>query len=460
MSPKTVLFGSGLFICIAGAPFLPILGIIGYVLHHNLGPEEQWWASPINRLEIRYSYTLAIVTAVGLALNWSKLRFGKSLLISQEKLAVLFLGVIWLSVFIGGDTVGRYTVTDHPSVKMTKILVFCLMMSHIVTNTKRLDWLFWTFVLGSLFLGWQAYETPRRAFIGGRLESVGGADFRNANTLGAYLAMIIPIIGVQFLRTDWRGKIFCAISGAFALNAIVLCRSRSALLGLVSGGIMMAVLIPSKHRSKVIVCLVLASIGFISLMDQQFIVRSKTVFRSEDTRDKSAQSRIEIWRAGVKMIKRKPLGVGAGNFHQSIGRYNPSLAYKDAHSTPIRCTCELGIHGFALLTIVLLNGFSLCRRTIQQAEKLPNKEGNDLQMMACAIVSSLFSLVVCGLTGSLVYLEALWWFLLLPCCVVRSLDNIKEDIVHVEAKSTANKIGKRVDKKSSFQAVKKVRIDG
>ena len=72
MSPKTVLFGSGLFICVAGAPFLPILGVIGYVLHHNLGPEHEWWAGPVNRLGVRYSYTLAIVTAVGLALNWSR----------------------------------------------------------------------------------------------------------------------------------------------------------------------------------------------------------------------------------------------------------------------------------------------------------------------------------------------------------------------------------------------------
>src|SRR4030042_1532459 len=101
MALKTILFLAAFIACSAGALFIPLLGILGYVGHYNLGPERQWWGAPLNHLGLRYSYTLALMAVIGAAIHWRSLRYGKSLLVGQEWLVLAFLGIVWLSVLIG-----------------------------------------------------------------------------------------------------------------------------------------------------------------------------------------------------------------------------------------------------------------------------------------------------------------------------------------------------------------------
>jgi hypothetical protein len=237
MALKTIMF-LGLFaFCAAGALVSPILGVLGYCAHYVIGPESQWWAAPVRPWGIRYSFILAATTAVGLALNWRKLRQGQKILTGQEKLLLAFLGIVWLSVLIGQQTVGRYTLAgvDHPSVKFTKVAVFLLMLTHIVTNIRNLDRLIWVLVIGTMFLGMQAWDLPRRAFVKGRLEGIGGPDFSESNFFAVYMATMLWLIGAKFLRSGWPGRIVCFIAGGFTANAVVLTRSRSAVIGLLAG---------------------------------------------------------------------------------------------------------------------------------------------------------------------------------------------------------------------------------
>ena len=114
---------------------------------------------------------------------------------------LLFLGLVWFSSLLGENTVGWYTGVDHPTVKLTKAIIFALMLTHVVTDVRSLKSLFWVMIAASLLLSLQAYAKPRSDFFGGRLEGVGGADFTEANFLAAFLATMLPIIGIQFLRT-------------------------------------------------------------------------------------------------------------------------------------------------------------------------------------------------------------------------------------------------------------------
>ena len=323
MGLKTILFILLFAFCSGGALFSPILGVLGYVGNYVIGPGGKWWHAPLSPLGIRYSYLLALLTGVGIALNWRRLRFGKSIFVRQEKLILLFLGIVWMSVAIGEATVGQYTKVDHPSMKMTKMVIFALMLSHVVTDFKNLDRLLWVLIIAALILGLQAYDTPRSAFNRGRLESVGGPDFREANYLAAYLAAMLPLIGVQFLRSKWLGKATCLLAGVFVTNAIILTRSRGAVLGLALGVLVALLLAPKKHRSKILIGLIVAGLGGLYLTDPQFIARTSTIARPQEERDAASQNRIAIWRGAAKMIVSNPLGVGAGNFFQTIGRYAP-----------------------------------------------------------------------------------------------------------------------------------------
>ena len=440
MALKTILFLAAFIACSGGALFIPLLGILGYVGHYCIGPDRQWWAAPISHWGLRYSYTLAIATAVGIALHWRSLRFGKTFLVRHEWLILLFLGIVWFTTLTSEETVGRYTITDHPSVKMTKVVIFALMLTHVVTTRKRLDALLWTLVVGSFLLGLQAYDTPYRQFTSGRLETVGGPDFTEANYLGAFCVAMLPLIGMQFFRSGWVGKGVALVAGAFTANAIILTRSRGAMVGVVAGIVAAALTAPKRYRLPILAGLIVAVVGFLYLSDPQFLNRASTILAEEEERDTSAQSRIELVMVGKQMLSDHPFGIGAGNWYQTIERYLPKYPGKDAHNTYLKCACELGVPGIAVFGVIIVNAFLVLRRLRRQAEDLPPNLRRDVQMLSFGLTTSLVAYLACCLTITLIYIEALWWLLVLPVAFERTVENLKMDLITVQPSVALGKI--------------------
>jgi hypothetical protein len=333
--------------------------------------------------------------------------------------------------------VGRYTTVDHPTVKFTKVLIFVFMLTHVVTDLKNLNRLVWVLVIGGLILGMQAWGTPRRAFQSGRLEGIGGPDFSECNFLAAFLVSVLWLIGVQFLRSGWKGKVLCFLAGGFAANAVVLTRSRSALVGLAAGGLVALFAVPKRYRGYLAVGLVVAAAGFYYLTDEQFLARAATVMHSEEERDSSAQSRIVLAQAGFRMWRDHPLGVGPGNFYQNIGRYVPEYAGKDAHNTYVRCLTELGAIGIAVYLGLLVNAAWVLRRAMRQAARLPASLEGQVTLLCFGMMCSLAAMAGCFLTISLTYVEFTWWFLMLPVCMERTVYNLLADAHGVPSPAAA-----------------------
>jgi len=426
MPLKSITFFGLFLLCAVGALVLPYLGVYGYIADYCIGPVSQWWEAPFSRLGIRYSFTLAIATALGILFNRHKLRFGESFLQRQEILMLVFLGIVWLSTFMGEETVGYYTIVDHPSIKFTKIVVFALMMTHIITDKRKLAGLLWVFVIVSLILGLQAWDLPRRAFEGGRLESIGGADFSQSNYFGAFMAAMLPIIGIQLLQSKWFGKAICAVSAAFCANAIVLCRSRGAFMGIVVGGVAACLFVPKKYRKKISVGIVLGMIGGFYVMDLQFIERMSTITHTEEIRDESSQSRIRLWTAGIKIAIDHPLGIGAGNWYNIIEFYIPEYKGKDAHSTYIKCVVELGWHGIIVFFFIVVTAF----RSLIAVRRVPFHQDKriDLDLISFGLTISLCTYLTCCITMTLVYSDFLWILLSLPVCLSRVVENSTTDV--------------------------------
>lgn len=431
MALKTILFVLLFVAASGGALFAPIWGVLGYAGEYSIGADRQWWSVPLRPLGIRYSLTLAAFSAVGIAVNWRKLRFGRSLLCGHEKLALLFLALVWLSAILGPETVGRYTTAghDHPSIKLTKIMIFGLMLTHVVTDLKNLNRLLWVLIIGALILGLQAWSTPYRAFENGRLERVGGPDFSEANFFAAYMATMLPLIGIQFLRTGRMGKVVCLLTGAFTANAIILTRSRGSLAGLALGALVAVFLAPRRYRAKIIICLAIVFVGGLYLSDPQFLHRMSTITRSEEERDASAQNRIVLTMAAMHMLADQPLGVGPGNFYQNVGRYNASLAKADVHNTYLRCATEIGVQGIIVFGMFIVGAGLSTRRVMVRARKLPPYERSQFEYLSFGLAVSLATLLGCCLFISLLYVEFIWWWLLaLPVCLTRVLDNLEADL--------------------------------
>jgi putative inorganic carbon (hco3(-)) transporter len=426
MGSRTVLFAAIFLFCSCGALFLPLLGLLGYMAHYIIGPEGQWWTAPLRQFEIRYSLTLAVMAALGIALNSQKLRYGASLLTFHEKILLAFVGLLWLLQAVSEPTVYN-PLLDHPSLKLTKVAIFCLMLTHVVTDGKSLKILLWILVLSTFILGIEAYATPRWMFASGRLEGVGGVDFNEANFLPAFIGGVLPLMGILFLESRWLGKLAALAAGVFSVNAIVLTRSRGAMVGIALGGLASLMLAPKGYRMKIFAGLLVAGMGGLYLTDATFLSRVATIDRDDEQRDRSAQSRLEIWALSFRMVSDYPLGVGAGNFAQFAGHYNSKFEGRDAHNTYVRCFTELGIPGFLLFVGLIANAIVVSKRTIRKAYDLPPEYRSQILMPSFGIAVGLCMMLGCGVTVTLLYTEALWWFLLMPVCVERAADNLAAD---------------------------------
>lgn len=424
MSLKGLLY-IGLFgLCAVGALFLPQLGIYGYIADYCINPSGQWWGAPFSAMGLRGSFTLAAATLLGMVLHFNRLKYGEKFLSTQERWLLVFLAVIWVLFFISPETVGRYTTTDHPSVKMTKIFVFVLMMSHVLTDIRKLNGLFWVLSSASLFLGVKAWGTPYGRFVRGRLEGIGGPDFDEANFFAAFMAAMLPIIAIQFLRSrNWALKIYALVCGAFTANAVILCRSRGAFLGLVAGAFASVWFAPQRLRNKVLILLLVGVLGGVYLTDRTFIERIMTITTDQGTMDESSSSRIELWKAGAKMFLRSPVGIGPGNWYQTIGRYIPEYEGKDSHNTFVKCAVELGAAGIFLFLLLIFLSYRNLRRIERDLAADHSEEANDFRQYFFAMVVSMAILLTCALTITMIYTEILWVVLMLPLCLRRAHDN-------------------------------------
>lgn len=422
MPLRGIAFSVIYFFCLIGALFAPHLGVFGYLITYCIGPENEWWAMPLRRMGIRFSFLMTAATAVGFIIKAKGSKREERAWQQQETWFWVFIALMWLSDYIAAGTALKYGGIDAPTVKMLKVGIFLLLYTRLMSDKKRLDGLLWTFVFCSLILGLQSWEVPWSAFQAGRLEHIGGADFAEANFFAAFMGAMLPLIGAKFLKSNWRGKAFCIIAAAFTCNAVILCRSRGAFLGLAIGLLAAAAYSPKKHRLKIYFILLVGILGAIRLTDRAFIERTLTVARPLEGAqlDSSAESRPRLWMAGYEIMMDHPLGVGPGRWFDVIGNYIPEYAGKDAHSTYGRAMGELGLPGALVFLIVIFYAFKNLRMTRQIIIGLASKDAEQFEYLVFGSKISLIVILISGLFITMTYTEAFWLLLMLPTCILKA----------------------------------------
>jgi O-antigen ligase len=79
------------------------------------------------------------------------------------------------------------------------------------------------------------------------------------------------------------------------------------------------------------------------------VERFDTIFASEDARDYSAQSRVELWAACIRVMLAHPVfGIGSNNWRLVAHNYGFNYG-KDAHTMWLHVGAELGMAGLAFL---------------------------------------------------------------------------------------------------------------
>ncbi len=429
---KTLLYIS-LFIPTAIGSFVyhPVLGILAYFATYNINPIGQWWGSYLPPLLSRYSYILAIATALGIIVHSSKLRF-RTFLDGQEILLLLFLVTIWGSVFLN-DTV----TIDYNVFKMSKVIFILLLSSHVITKFRHYESFIWILILCGLWLGLEVYSGSG-SFLGGRFNyGVGGSDFSEGNFLAAHYAIILPFISIILLKSPWKWKIVSLLSAFVIINSIVITRSRGTFIALVIGALCAFIfsLRLQNYRNKIIFLLFLGSVCSFFLFDISFLNRIgslrvtesitfQSILNSSETiLDSSAGNRLIAWRGAWSIAKDNPLGIGVGQFFNFIGFYEPSIPGKDTHNTYLRCLSELGFQGLFILCMMIFNAFRTLVNIDIQIRDDSSKIANQFRLHIFALKISLVVYLIAGMFISSTYIEEFYWLLMMPVFLKRSYEN-------------------------------------
>ena len=406
-----------------GALFVPMIGVVGYVLHYHFWPDNQWWGKELSDWGLRYAFTVGLCLLIGTLINKHKLKLCGQVMKGHEWLLVMFWLAALLSVVAGADLALREVDRVYQATlldKLSKVILFCLLMSHVVTTPKRLDLLLWTMILGTLYTAYQAWEAPVWKFSRARLDGIGGPDFRESSFLGAHFAMMLPLIGVQFLRGGWRAKALCLVAGGFAVNGLILTRTRAAFVAVCVGAAAAMVLSLRGRRRRIVLYLLPGILAGVVLTDTGFRERMRSIETNPTEEDSSAFNRLLIWEAAGQMFLEHPLGVGVGNFGAEMGRFNRALARRDAHNTFIRCATEAGILGIALLAAMILSGFACLRKAQSWAWRCPHTW--QLRYYVYGVGVSLLVMLTSSMFMTQLYIEEFWWLLTLPVCVLRAAE--------------------------------------
>lgn len=413
---KSIAFLIYFFGISAASLVMPILGIVNYMMIYQVYPEHAWWHIPLEPLGIRYSMTAAVCMMLGMLVTLPRLPACRPALNLWDLSALGMAMVVVTSEFTGlGPSDESAPLLD----KFFKMVLFIFCMTRIVISRRHFSFVVWTFVLGSLYIGYDAWTAPPSAFAMGRLEKIGGPDFRQTSGLAAHMSMMLPIIGVAFMTCrSWLLKPIVLISGALTINTIVLSRTRSAFVGLLCGVVAVVLLAPKGRRLKTYAATSAVALCSWFLIDQPYWDRMATL-KSQKTiqQDDAASARLQIWEDGWRMIRQYPLGVGVGNFIPTIARMDRELGRRAPHNSFLLCWAELGIQGIVLFTALL--GTSLvqawqCHRRAHQST-----DPAWTRYMAYGLMVSLVISAGTQFFTDRFYTEAFWWLMALPGCLKR-----------------------------------------
>ena len=310
---------------------------------------------------------------------------------------------------------------------MTKVAIILLMASHVISDLKQYEIMIWVLIIAGFYLGYQSYTAPVWRFVDGRLNfGIGGSDLSESNFLAAHFAMLLPLIGVMFLKSDRKRKAICLISGVFVVNAIVLCRSRGVFLACLIGAIAAAVFSIHPKRKQIILAIIIGIIGALILIDPAFLSRMTTITAEESQMGESSRGRLSAWKAAISMTLDYPLGVGEGNFKKYVAYYDPDIPGKDPHNTFLRCLTELGIQGAAVFALLIINAFRILRRLRKQVKGWSNEM--DFLWHIYGLKIAIIVFVACGITITHTYIEELYWLLFFPLFLQRAVENEQEKV--------------------------------
>jgi O-antigen ligase len=228
---------------------------------------------------------------------------------------------VWLfGLMVLGMALGSMTAVFNHDLAWTltfdylKYWIFFIMLIQMIDSKEKLDKFHWVMILSAVWLVYRAYDL--RGTTGLRFENLGGGNVADSNHYSAALVILFPFVFQKTFSSNRRIAIGAAVLCFGMVMAILIAISRGGLLGLVALAILIFVNVKKRRFMNITI---LAAVGIIafSFANGSEIERLSSIFGAAtgESRDDSAQSRLDYWSLAYELFKEHPiLGVGPGNF--------------------------------------------------------------------------------------------------------------------------------------------------
>jgi probable O-glycosylation ligase (exosortase A-associated) len=322
----------------------PFVGLLIYVCFAIMRPEYVWyWSVPKGN----YSRIVAIALLAGWVLkgcgSWA---FGKGSCVIASitgYLALSIIGATWAP-----DQKAAWSFVED----LLKIFLPILVGITTIDSVGKLRWLAWVIMLSQAYVALELNLT----YFGGynllREDGFGGMDNNS------YAISLVACTGLAFFlglhsTHPWQ-RMAAIVSAGLMTHAVLFSFSRGGMISLIVTAAVAFFIIPKKVSSYLY--LVATVLIVFSLAGTEVRERFMSSFTSGETRDASAQSRVDLWAAcWDTMLKNPVFGVGPNHMPLVIDQYGFRRG-KEAHTTWLQIGAELGFPG----VLCLLSFYGLC----------------------------------------------------------------------------------------------------
>jgi hypothetical protein len=278
----------------------------------------------------------------------------------------------------------------------------------------------WSYILGCFYLGWTAYTT----YTGGRFEGFGGPDIGEANAGALTLVTGMFAAGPLFLTGKTWEKFALIGLMPIIVNGMITAASRSALLAVVTGGLLFLWYTPKAYRRRVKILGMLAVVLFFMLTNPFYWGRMSTLKHAgEDTKVETqtgrtydtGHGRLVIMQAQWRMFLSNPLGHG----HRGTAALSPfylsdehltgqeGQRARSSHNTFLTLLVEHGVVGAGVYIFMVWWLY----RTVRRVRKAYLFRSDFRAAMVPAVVAILGCIVIGDVFVDYLKLEPRLWFL-------------------------------------------------
>jgi probable O-glycosylation ligase (exosortase A-associated) len=381
----------------------PIIGLFVYVGFAVLRPQFIWgFAGDFSGISL-YVGAATLIGWIFSGFGSRKLGPGRSIVIA------LVVSTIWavLSCTQAVDRDAAYATLTP----MMKFVVPFLIGVTLIDTEQRSRQLLWIIVLAMGYVGFEMNLEYLRGFnIAG--EGFGGMD---NNCFGVALVTTIgPAIALVVGAKGWIERGLAAAAVALILHTTLLTFSRGAMVGLLSVGVTAFIIMPKRPKYL----LTLAVVGLIAFRftGPQLMARYATTVADEDSRDGSAESRLQLWADCLKVTMENPVfGVGPSNFPIVAASLGWTRG-KEAHSVWMQQAAETGFPG--VLSLLLFFGIAVVKLWPIARMKLTDENRGQV-IVAMGLIMSIVGFAVAGQFVSLAGLEIPYYTTMIGVVLLR-----------------------------------------